>query len=221
MQKTCLCGYPFGMGTRTVGWIVGIIALTALALIGYAVYAGAQKKAQQRQVIAIVEDTTGKLRQALAEKSSAELVDALDANLKAARAPRDPQLSNAAEHYILSAREIARRRSDSNQLWARAESSRRSLAGHMARAERRSEPWLRVAVSLKKRVEDDYFQLGLTLKGLDEILYKLPEEQKPFASRYGNDILLPRDEIDRARKQAQADLTRAEGELAGVRRIGP
>ena len=209
------------MGTRAVGWIIGVIAIAAVALISYAVYAGAQKKAQQRQVIAVVEDTTGKLRQALTQKSSPELVEALDANLKSARAPRDPQLSNAAEHYILSAREIARRRSDSNQLWARAEESRRALAGHMARAERRSEPWLRSAVSLKKRVEDDYFQLTLTLKGLDEILFKLPEEEKPYAARYGADTLLPRDEIDQARKRAQADLKRAEDELAGARRIGP
>ena len=208
------------MGTRAVGWIVGIAALAALALIGYAVYAGAQKKAQQRQVIAMVEDTTEKLRQALAQKSTPELVDAIDANLTAARSPRDPQLADAAEHYILSAREIARRRSDANPLRARAEESRRALAGHMARAERRSEPWLRSAVALKKRVEDDYFQLTLTLKGLDEILFKLPEEEKPFAARYGNDILLPRDEIDRARKQTQADIKRADDELAGVRRIG-
>jgi len=207
------------MGTKAVGWIVGIIALAAIALIGYGAYASHQKKLQQREVVAIVEDTTAKLRQAL-EKSSPELVASLDANLNAARSPRDPQLSDAAEHYILSAREIARRRSDSIQLWAKAEESRRALAGHMARAERRSEPWLRSAVALKKRVEDDYFQVTITLKGLDEILFKLPEEEKPFASRYGADVLLPRAEIDRARKQAQADLKRAEDELAAMRRIG-
>jgi len=207
------------MGTKAVGWIVGIIALAAIALIGYGAYASHQKKLQQREVFAIVEDTTAKLRQAL-EKSSPELVAALDANLNAARSPRDPQLSDAAEHYILSAREIARRRFDSIQLWAKAEESRRALAGHMARAERRSEPWLRSAVALKKRVEDDYFQVTITLKGLDEILFKLPEEEKPFASRYGADVLLPRAEIDRARKQAQADLKRAEDELAAMRRIG-
>jgi len=208
------------MGTRAIGWIVGIIALAAIALIGYAVYAGSQKKAQQAKVIAVVEDTTTKLRQAL-EKSSVELFDALDANLKAARAPRDPQLTDAAEHYILSAREITRRRNDTVKLWAAAHASRQALAAHMARAERRSEQWLRSAVSLKKRVEDDYFQLTLTLKGIDEILLKLPQEEKPFAARYGNDALLPRDEIDRARKQSQAELKRAEDELAAVRRIVP
>lgn len=208
------------MGTKAVGWLVGIIAIAAFALIGYVAYGNVQKKAQQRQVVAVVEDTTEKLRQALATKSSAELVQALDANLQSARAPRDAQLADAAEHYVLSAREIARRRSESNALWVRAEESRRALAGHMARAERRSEPWLRSAIALKKRVEDDYFALTLNLKALDEILFKLPEEEKPFAARYGADRLLPRDEIDRARKQTQADLKRAEDELAAIRRIG-
>lgn len=208
------------MGTRLVGWIVGIIALAAVALIGYAAYGSYQKKVQQRQVIALVQDSTDKLREVLAQKATPAMVAALDANLTAARAPRDPQLTDAAEHYILSAREIARRRSDSNQLKARAEESRRALNGHMARAERRSEPWLRSAVALKKRMEDDYFQLTLTLKGMDEILFKLPEEEKPFAARYGNDLLLPRDEIDAARKQVQADIKRADDELAAVRRIG-
>ena len=208
------------MGTKAAGGIVGIIAIAALALIGYVAYGNVQKKAQQRQVIATVEDTTEKLRQALATKSSPELAQALDANLQSARAPRDPQVADAAEHYILSAREIARRRSESNGLWARAEESRRALAGHMARAERRSEPWLRSAIALKKRVEDDYFALTLNLKALDEILFKLPEEEKPFAARYGADRLLPRDEIDRARKQTQAELKRAEDELAAIRRIG-
>ena len=69
-------------------------------------------------------------------------------------------------------------------------------------------------------MEDDYFQLTLTLNGLEEILFKLPEEEKPFAARFGADILLPRDEIDRARKQVQADIKRADDELAAVRRIG-
>ena len=209
------------MVNRTLAWAAGLIAVLALAVGGYFAYAGAQKRTQQRQVAEMVRDTTEKLRQALAPKPAPELVSAIDANLKAARAPRDPALADAAEHYILGAREIARRRVDAERLARQAAASRQALAGHMARAERRSEPWLRTAVSLKKRVEDDYFQLGLTLKGLDEILYKLPEEQKPFASRYGNDILLARDEIDRARKQAQADLARADGELAATRRIAP
>ena len=209
------------MRTRTVAWAGGIIAIGAIALVAYGLHAASQKRTQQRQVIAVVQDSTDKLRAALTQKATPELVEALDANLSAARAPRDPQLTDGAEHYILSAREIARRRVDTDRLWARASSSRQALAGHMARAERRSEPWLRTAVALKKKVEDDYFEVGVTLKGLDELLYRLPEEEKRLESRIGTEALLERDAINAARKQAQADAQRANDELASTRRITP
>jgi len=209
------------MGKRAVLWAVGIIAIGAIALIAYGFRAAAQKRTQQREVISMVQDSTDKLRAALTQKATPDLVAALDANLGAARAPRDPQLTDGAEHYILSAREIARRRVDTDRLWARALVSRQALAGHMARAERRSEPWLRTAVALKKKVEDDYFEVGITLKALDELLYRLPEEEKRLEARIGTAALLERDAINQARKQAQADAQRANDELASVRRIGP
>ena len=209
------------MRARTVAWAGGIIAIGAIVLVAYGLHAASQKRAQQRQVIAVLQDSTDKLRAALTQKATPEQVAALDANLGAARAPRDPQLADGAEHYILSAREIARRRVDTDRLWARASSSRQALAGHMARAERRSEPWLRSAVALKKKVEDDYFEVGITLKALDELLYRLPEEEKRLEPRIGTEALLERDAISAARKQAQADAQRATDELASTRRIAP
>src|SRR3954469_13739171 len=206
---------------RAIPWIVGIVALVAVALIGYGFYAATQKRTRQKQVVALVEDTTEKLRQALNDKATPELFQALDANLSALRAPRDAQLADAAEHYLLSAREITRRRVDTDKLWARAASSRQALAGHMARAERRSETWLRSAVALKKRVEDDYFEVSTTLKALDELLYRLPEEEKRLEARIGPASLLERSAIDAARKQAQADLRRADEEHGAAKRITP
>ena len=192
-----------------------------MALIGYSLYAASQKRAQQREVLTSVADTTEKLRLALTQKSTADLVQAIDANLSAAHAPRDPQLADAAEHYIVSAREIARRRVDTERLWAKARASRDALSGHMARAERRSEPWLRSAVALKKRMEDDYFEVGIVLKALDELLFKLPDAEKRLEGRVEPASLLERPAIDAARKQAQADLQRANDELAATRRMVP
>ena len=169
----------------------------------------------------MVQDTTDKLREALTQKATPDLVDAIDANLKAARAPRDPQLADAAEHYILSAREISHRRAEGDRLRARALDSRGALSGHMAHAQRRSESWLRDALALKKRLENDYFDLGVTLKALDDLLYKLPDEEKPLEARIGAATLLERDAIAAARKQAQADAQRAADELAAARRIVP
>ena len=206
---------------RTLAWAVGLIAAVALAVGGYLMYAAAQKRAQQRQIAEMVRDTTEKLRQALAAKPAAELVTAIDANLKAARAPRDPGLADAAEHYILGAREIARRRVDAERFARQAAASRQALAGHMARAARRNDGWMRDALALKKKVETDYFDLGVTLKATDDLLFRLQDSEKRLEPRIGTDALLEAAAVAAARKQAQDEARRATDELNQLRRIGP
>jgi len=206
---------------RILTWGIGLVAAVALALVGYLTYAAAQKRAQQRQVAETVRDTTEKLRQALAQKSAPELVDAIDANLKAARAPRDPNLADAAERYIIGAREIARRRVDAERFARQAATSRSALAGHMARAAHRNDGWMRDAIALKKRVETDYFDLGVTLKAMDDLLIKLTDTENRLAPRVGGDALLEAAVVASARKQAQEEAQRATAELNQLRRIGP
>jgi hypothetical protein len=184
-------------------------------------YAGAQKRAQQRHIAEMVRDTSEKLRQALAPKPAPELVAAIDANLQAARAPRDPGLADAAEHYILGAREIARRRVEAERLARQAAASRLALAGHMARAARRNDGWMRDALALKKRVETDYFDLGITLKATDDLLFKLQDSEKRLEPRVGTASLLEASTVAAARKQAQDEARRATDELNQLRRIGP
>jgi len=206
---------------RTLAWAVGLVAVVALAVAGYLTYAAAQKRAQQRQVAEVVRDTTEKLRQALAAKPAPELVAGIDANLKAARAPRDPGLADAAEHYILGAREIARRRVDAERFARQAAASRQALAGHMARAARRNDGWMRDALALKKKVETDYFDLGVTLKAMDDLLFRLQDSEKRLEPRLGTDSLLEAAAVASARKQAQDEARRATDELNQLRRIGP
>src|SRR3989442_15814089 len=201
MQAPCPPGYPFGMFNRTLAWAAGLIAVLALVVGGYLTYAAAQKRVQQRQVAEMVRDTTEKLQQALAPKPAPELIAAIDANLKAARAPRDLALADAAEHYILGAREIARRRVDAERLARQAAASRQALAGHMARAAHRNDGWMRDALALKKRVETDYFELGITLKATDELLFKLQDSEKRLEPRLGSDSLLDASVVASARKQ--------------------
>jgi hypothetical protein len=209
------------MVNRTLAWAAGLIAAVALALVGYLMHAAGQKRVQQRHVAEMVRDTTEKLRQALAPKPAAELVAAIDANLKAARAPRDPGLADAAEHYILGAREITRRRVETERLARQAAASRQALAGHMARAARRNDGWMRDALALKKRVESDYFDLGVTLKATDDLLFKLQDSEKRLEPRLGTDSLLDASLLASARKQAQEEARRATDELNQLRRIGP
>jgi len=204
---------------RNLGIVLGVLALIVAIGVGYALYAAAQKRAQQRQVVQLVADSTQKLREALA-KADAALVAAIDANLKATRAPRDPQLADAAEQYITSAREIAKRRVEIERLTRQAAASRAALAGHMSHAaSRRNDSWMRGALALKKRVENDHFELGITLKALDQLLWTLPDAEKRLEPRIDAALLLEPAVADTARRQAQAEAKRAADELDRARNI--
>lgn len=198
---------------------VAIVLAGLIAGLGYMSYVAAQKRSQQRQVQQAVRDTTDKLREVLSAKVAPDMVAALDANLHAAKAPRDPRLASAAEGYIVGAREVARRRTEIERLTRQAAVSRQALAGHMARASSRNDAWMRDALALKKKVEDDHFHLGLALKALDEILYSMPEAEKALAAHVGRDLLIDASLRDSARRQAQDELRRAADDLERARRI--
>jgi len=221
MQASCPAGYPSGMVARRLAKPVGVFVIALAAAGGYLAYGAAQKRAQQRHVAELVRDSTDKLRQSLGPNASPELVTSIDTNLRSVKAPRDPALADAAEQYITGAREIARRRVAVAQLERKAAASRAALAGHMAHASRRNDAWLRDALALKKRVENDHFELDVTLKALDELFYTLPDSEKPLAPRVGADALLDTTLAASARKEAQDELSRAATELSRVRNIVP
>ena len=203
--------------------IIGAIVAVLVAGLGYLAFAAAQKRSQQRQVKELVVDTTEKLREVLVarglQKRAPDVVAPLDANLKRARAPRDPLLTDAAESYILSAREIARRRAQVDRLTREAASSRQALAAHMANAGHRNTAWLNEAITLKKHVEDVHFDLGVELKALDQLLYELPEAEKTLAPHVGRAVLLDDTLRDSARKQTEDDMRRAADDLQRARRL--
>lgn len=204
---------------RSQGVAIAVLLAGLIAGLAYMTYVAGQKRSQQRQVQEVVRDTTDKLRQVLSAKAAPDMVAALDANVKAAKAPRDPRLADAAEQYIVGAREVARRRAEIEKLTRQAAASRQALGGHMARAASRNDAWMRDALALKKRVEDDHFHLGLALKALDEILYTMPDAEKALAAHVGRDMLIEASLRDSARKQAQDEMRRAADDLERARRI--
>ena len=199
--------------------VVAAVVLAIAGGAGYYFYAQKAKKEQQRKVAKLVADTTGLLRKALTAPPSAELVARIDGNLKAAKAPRDPMLSGAAEEYIHDAREIVRRRNDAERLTREAAMNRRALAMHMAAASGRDTYWIRVATDLKKRVERDHSELDTSLKVLSTLLFNLPESQKRLEPLLGAPLLLEESERRAARERAEENAKRAQEELEKVRRL--
>ena len=196
-----------------------IAALVIAGAVGYTMYGQHQRLQQERAVTALVADTTTQLRQALTATPTREMFSRIDGNLRSLKAPRQPELADAAEHYILGAREIVRRRLDAARFAQQAAAGRRALTAHMnaAGGSRRGEAWFRAALDLKKKVEREHFELDVTLKALYELLGSLPDAEKRLAPHRA--LLLEEPLRAQAREQARADAERAAAELEKVRRL--
>lgn len=214
-------GYACAMLSKSFGVALAVVVFTLAVVFGRMGYAAYEKRSQQHKVAALVGDTTAKLREALGAKPDPGLVAALDANLQAAKAPRNPELADAAELYIVSAREIARRAVRVHEMERQAAASRQALTGHMARASSRNDAWLRDAIALKKRVEAEHYELGVTLGALDQLLYTFPESERRLQPLLDPSLLLETSLVDSARKQLKEENYRAHDELLKVRRFVP
>ena len=204
----------------TAPLLIAVLAIFG-AVIGYTMWGQHQKLQQERAVTALVADTTTQLRQALTAAPTREMFSRIDGNLRSLKAPRQPELADAAEHYILGAREIVRRRLDAARFAQQAAAGRQALTAHMSAAGggRRGEAWFRTALGLKKKVEREHFELDVTLKALYELLGSLPDAQKRLAPRMQPALLLDERLRVQAREQARADAERASAELEKVRRL--
>jgi hypothetical protein len=209
------------MLSKGIGLALAIVVFTLAVVFGRMGYAAYEKRSQQHKVAALVGDTTARLREALGPSPTPQLVSALEANLQAAKAPRDPELADAAELYIIGAREIARRMVGVRELERQAAASRAALSGHMARAAHRNDAWLRDAVALKKRVEAQHQDLGITLGALDRLLGTFPESEKGLQPRVDPGLLLETGYVAAVRKQLKEDGYRAHDELMKVRSFVP
>ncbi len=203
---------------KRIAPLVAAALVIAGALIGYTMYSKYQTLRQERAVAALVGDTTTQLRQALTATPTKEIFSRIDGNLRSLKAPRQPELADAAEHYILGAREIVRRRLDAARFAQQAAAGRQALTAHMnAAGGRRGEAWFRAALDLKKKVEREHFELDITLKALYELLGSLPDAEKRLAPHAA--LLLEERLRVQAREQARADAERAAAELEKVRRL--
>ncbi len=199
--------------------LIGAVALVVAGGAGYAFYAAKEKREQQQAILSLLGDSTAQLRKALTAPPPPELVAKLDGNLKAAKAPRDPALAAAADQYIHSALEVARRRSDAERWGREAALSRRALSMHMAAASVRDAYWIRIASDLRKRVERDHFELDIALKALGTVLATLPETRKRLEPQVSAALLLPDAEGREASERAAASAKRAAEELEKTRRL--
>jgi len=194
-------------------------------LIGYAAWTAHQKRLHQQTVTAVVTDTTARLREALPGKLDTKKLEAHAAAAEGSlevlkqNSSRNRQLSDGAEHYVLTAREIFKRQAAAIRSFEQTASSRSDLNAHMGKAARRDRAWIDEAMSRKKRVETQYFDYNLALTGLSELLWTFPDARKRIAPHVHESTLLELGPAEEAYRRVQAEAKQAATDLAAVRRL--
>jgi hypothetical protein len=212
--------------------LVAIVAALVVALGAYWAYQEYRKSAQQQAISAALQDTTARLRDSLSVAPSAagkrslprieEHVAAVDAHLKLVQASKaNAALADGAEHYVLGAREILRRQAASIKQSEQSAAARASLVSHMRGTTRRDGAWIREAMLQKKIVEAQYFDYGVTLKALAQLLYTFHDSRKRVEPHVDSKVLLEVGPAEDARRIVLKESQRAAQDLEGVRRLVP
>jgi hypothetical protein len=200
--------------------VTAALILVVAGGVGYGTYQAIKKRSEARAVVEVVSETTAQLREAL-KAPSPEAAARIDGNLRVARSWSNAYMADAAEHYLLGAREIAKRRADAARNAQRFAAARSALAAHMNRAGARDSAWIRTASQLKKDVEQAHFELQTSLNALAELLQSLPEAQKRLEPYVDASLTLEEGVRRRAREQALDEVKRAMLQLQDTRGFFP
>ena len=136
----------------------------------------------------------------------------VEAGIRSTHRWSNAEVADAAEQYLVGAREILRRRAEATRLSEKAAASRAALLAHMDRAPTRDLPWLRAATQLKRQVERDHFDLDVQLGALADLLGAMPEANKRLAPHVSASLLIE-DSYRRSARDAvlqEARLARSE-----------
>jgi len=209
-----------------VPWLrqaVVLLAIVALALVGYWAFASWQKRSQFKAIAELVAEGTAQLRGALTAPPSRQSIAAIETaieRLQAAHVSRQVAFAGAADTYLAGARTLMLRRADAERIAPQAAASRQALDAHMNTPRGRNDDWIRRAADLKKRMDADQAELERVLKTLAELLAAFPETEKPVAAFVPAATL---DEATRsaALRRAQDDLKRAAAEVTRIGNIVP
>ena len=191
-------------------WIkvgVGALAVAIACTVAWWVYRGFQKRELQRDVVALVQDSTARLREALGLLASGAdaraTLDAhftaLDGNVgktQALNASIYPALVEAADAYVTDVHALLRRQL---ALHAGRDAVRvdiGELSNHMRAAGTRSPEWIRQALALNQRLEKSFFDYRFAVGGLEKSLSALDDTSRklrifvPAAAVIEEDLLL-------------------------------
>ena len=222
------------MRTKSIG--LAVVAVAVAAGIAYWGYGAYKTREMRGSVATVLKSAGGSMREALALQAGPLSADRtapvkqLDGHIasvdksidqfKRLRLERDRALTDAADSYLVTVREILRAQARMHRAYQLHNESLGSLRDHMRVDDRRG-AWVTGAVRAKDRAERDFRDYRLANSTYATLLGSLPTEQKKIES-VARGALAPADQISRAREQALALGKEAAAEMEKARAlVGP
>jgi hypothetical protein len=201
---------------RTVG--IALAVLVAATAGGYWTYGEYRKRELHERVVALVSETTVRLRDALGGyagtpgSDSAQFIRRLEdhavevdrrlEDLRATGAAPDRALVDAAELYVVTARELLRRMGSTQRYREEFSQSMQRLLGLMREAGRRSDAWIGQAVRAREQTERDYANYRGAVDAYRALLDALPAAHAKLGPAIDPALLLEEKLRTTAREQA-------------------
>ena len=185
--------------------------MAVAVVVSYLLIKEAKRRWESHAIVSVVGEATAQLKAGL-KVPSREGLAKVEAGIRSTHRWSNAEVADAAEQYLVGAREILRRRAEATRLSEKAAASRAALLAHMDRAPTRDLPWLRAATQLKRQVERDHFDLDVQLGALADLLGAMPEANKRLAPHVSASLLIE-DSYRRSARDAvlqEARLARSE-----------
>jgi hypothetical protein len=206
-------------GIRMKALLVALVTLAAGSAFGYWGYISYQQHQQRElrdEVATLVQDTSARLRSALAIEPGAVNPDNLESlrSLYEHAAAVDGHLSklrtldvsslghfaDAVDDYLLTSREILLRRASSQRYRLKFAGNLQNLRNHM-RADNRTGAWISEAVRAKERIDEDYRDYRIASTALEGLLQSFPAAQAKIAPHVEAALLIDDNIVNEAHQR--------------------
>ena len=221
--------------TRTKAIIAA--AAIAAALAAYWGYGAYQQRQLRESVGTALKGSADHLRAAVTAEGDPATADRLElakkldgyaaaadgaiAQVKSLPVRRNRALTDDADGYLVTVREIFRKQAGMNRAYRLHTESLGALRDHM-RSDNRTGAWVAQAVVAKDRAERDFRDYRMAATAYVMLLEGLPATEKKVERAIGAGSLAPPDQLTQVRAKVLATVKDAEKELDFARRlVGP
>lgn len=212
--------------------VIILIAVVVTAALGWA-YSEHRKRELHDTVLALVKDTSLQLREALnvdagSAAANPETGRKLDEHvatverhflqLRSMDTDSVRELAEAADDYLLTAREILRRQASSYRYRLQLAESLKALRNHM-HADDRSESWVQEAVRAKERVDQEYREYRLPAEALAKLLESFPVSRAKIAPHVDAALLPDGSLVETAHRRTLEAVRQAADEIEKAKQL--